>query len=145
MMKKIFSIEAPAEQGNLHIIRNFYSQSIRSGCPAISDADTAYMELAVNEFCENIIRHGYKGSQGTINIRLIVYENKINTVITDSAKPYNILEYEPIDKEKLVEKGIKGRLGIRMIKTICDRIKYTRLNNKNKTVLTKNIRAQQES
>ena len=145
MMKKIFSIELPAEQDNLFIIRKFYSQSIRSGSAAISDADIAYMELAVNEFCENIMRHGYKGAQGTINIRLIVYENKINTVITDSAKPYNILEYEPIDKEKLVEKGIKGRLGIRMIKTICDRIKYTRLNNKNKTVLTKNIRAQQES
>lgn len=144
-MKKILSIEVPAEQSNLFIIRNFYTQSIRSGCAAISEADIAYMELAVNEFCENIIRHGYKGGPGTINIRIIADEDKIRTVITDSAKPYNILEYDPIDKEKLVEKGIKGRLGIRMIKTICDSIKYTRLNNKNKTVLTKNIRAQKET
>lgn len=138
-MYKTFTVEVPAEHEYLRVIRNFLTQCVKTGGFNITDGDAAYLEMAINEFCENIVRHGYKDTRGCIAIKVQVNESKIRTTITDSGEPYNILEYDPIAKEVLVQKGIQGKLGIRMIKTICDKIEYRRLKNKNRTILIKNI------
>lgn len=138
-MKKYFSIEVPAEYRYLAIIRNFYSQCLKGSGLVHHDNDVLHLELAINEFCENVIKHGYDGPGGYIMIKIKVDRDSINTAIFDNGIPHNMLEYKPIDKQTLVEKGIRGKLGIRMIRTVCSDIQYRRLVNRNRTVFIKNI------
>ena len=139
-MDKTFTMEVPAEHEYLKVVRNFFTQCVKVSGFKISDNDTTYLEMAINEFCENIVRHGYKDSAGDMLIKVQVNDLKIKTIIIDSGEEHNILEYDPIAKETLVQKGIQGKLGIRMIKTICDKIEYKRLKGKNRTTLIKKTR-----
>ena len=136
-MKKIFLLDIAGEEKYLTTIRNFFSEAVRESGFIVEESDAAYLEMAINEFCENIIKYGYSGKPGRILLRIIVESDRISAVIIDRGVPHNILEYDPISKETLVEKGLKGKLGIRMIKTVCDRIYYKRLKGKNKTILIK--------
>jgi anti-sigma regulatory factor (Ser/Thr protein kinase) len=133
----MFFIQVPAELGCLNIIRSFYSHCVKGCGIAFPESGLVHLVLAINEFCENIIRHGYGEGGGAIAIRFMVDNKKISTVIVDTGMPHNMLEYEPIAKETLVEKGIRGKLGIRMIKTVCNEIKYKRIANRNRTVFIK--------
>jgi anti-sigma regulatory factor (Ser/Thr protein kinase) len=63
----------------------------------------------------------------------------VEITIIDWGQPFDILKYQPPDKEVLFSGEIKGKLGIRTVKTICDKILYKRLKGKNKTILIKNI------
>jgi serine/threonine-protein kinase RsbW len=134
-MPKQFSIEAAADPRNLKAIRGFFTEAARGN---LAQEDIYSMEVCLNEICENIVRHGYEeGEQETINIKMRFDENSARITIIDRGKPFNILEYEPMDIRTIVRKGIKGKLGIRTIKTICDRIYYKRLKGKNQLVLIK--------
>ncbi len=136
-MRRIFLIDMLADEKYLTTIRAFFTQSVKWSGAAVSHDDVIYLELAINEFCENIIRYGYKDKVGRILLKIVVEEDRVSAVIIDKGLPHNILEYDPVSKETLVDKGIKGKLGIRMIKTVCDKIYYRRLKNKNKTILVK--------
>ncbi|MCE5300430.1 MAG: ATP-binding protein [Spirochaetia bacterium] len=137
-MKKIFIMDMLADEKYLLTIRNFFTESVKgSGIPLPVD-DVDYLELAVNEFCENIIRYGYRGRyNGRILLKVAVESDRISVIIIDRGEPHNILEFDPASHETLVEKGVQGKLGIKMIKTVCDRIYYKRLKGKNKTMLVK--------
>ncbi len=134
-MPKQFSIEAVANPQNLKAIRTFFEEAARDN---LAQEDINYMEVCLNEICENVIRHGYEeGENETINIKIRFDESSVKITIIDKGKPFNLLEYEPIDTTTLVKEGIKGKLGIRTVKTICDKIYYKRLKGKNQVVLIK--------
>jgi len=137
-MAKQFSITAVAEPQNLKAIRVFFEEAARGN---LGQEDIYYMQVCLNEICENIIRHGYEeGKEETINIKLRFDENSVKIIVVDKGKPFNLLEYDPIDTSTLIKKGIKGKLGIRTVKTICDKIYYKRLKGKNQVVLIKKRR-----
>lgn len=130
-------LEVPAQSKNLQIIRNFIVYSLEN---SFNKNDIYELEVCLNEICENIVKYSYEENQnGYILIKIQIKSNLIKATIVDRGKPFNILEYQPPDKEILLMQGIKGKLGIRTVKTICDKILYKRLKGKNKTVLIKKI------
>ncbi len=136
-MKKVFKIDIDAKINSLQVIREFLKNSLDVN--NLSESDIYDLELCVEEICSNIAKYGYEGKNGKIHLKLIIDDKKIRVVVIDRAKPFNILEYEPLDKQNLLKDGIKGKLGIRTIKAICEKINYKRLKNKNKTELIKYI------
>jgi anti-sigma regulatory factor (Ser/Thr protein kinase) len=137
-MEKQFMIETAAEPQNLKVIREFFHETAAGN---LAQEDIYYMEVCINEMCENIIRHGYEEHEReTIHIKINFDDGYVRVTIVDRGKPFNVLEYEPIAMETLIKKGIKGKLGIRTIKTICDKIYYKRLKGKNQLVLVKKRR-----
>ncbi len=134
-MKKIFFTEAQADMGELAGIRASFNKAVADSGVIVSRQNIKQMELAINEFCENVIRHGYAEKKGRILLKYVIEHNGMKVEITDSGVPYNMLEYVPMSKDVLVERGIKGKLGIGMIMNVCDRIIYERGNGKNKTSL----------
>jgi len=135
--KRRLLLEVPAESKNLQIIRNFIFYSLEN---SFNKNSIYELEVCLNEICENIIKYSYEENQkGYIFIKIEIKANSVKTTIIDRGKPFNILKYEPPDKEFLFKQEIKGKLGIRTVKTICDKIYYYRLKGKNKTVLIKNI------
>ncbi len=135
-MKEKFTLVVPAKEKFLGVVRGFLTGPIER---KLRSPDVSYLELCLNEICENIIEHGYKGDEGKIIIRLVIGTKKVVITVIDRAAPFNIIEYKPPDKKELLEKGIKGKLGIRAVKNICDKIYYKRLKNKNSLTMVKNI------
>jgi anti-sigma regulatory factor (Ser/Thr protein kinase) len=134
-MPKQFSVKTKAEPRNLKSIRDFFEKAARGN---MEQEDVFRMEVCLNEICENIIRYGYeKRKRETINIKARFDKGEVRITVIDKGKPFNLLEYDPIDTGTLVKKGIKGKLGIRIIKTVCDDIHYKRLKGENQTVLIK--------
>jgi len=93
------------------------------------------LEMCVNEMCENIVRHAYNGGSGYLKIRLKIDARKMSVIIIDRGEKFDPREYRHMTNRELVENEIKGKLGIRTIKVMCNRLQYERLKNKNKTVL----------
>ena len=132
-MEKSFAMDAVAEDRSLRVIRNFFTDALKN---LFAHDDVIYLEMCLNEMCENIIKHAYTPENpGPISIRMKVDDNAVKITVIDRGRPFSVLDYDPMDKSILVEKGIKGKLGIRAIKTVCDRIFYKRLKGKNKTVM----------
>jgi len=137
-MEKQFCIELAAESKNLMAIRRFFLATAKDIIPA---DDAGYLEVCLNEVCENIIRHGYEIKEhGKINIKVQFGKKDTRITVIDWGKPFDPLSYETMSNEELVKKGIKGKLGIRTIKKICDKIYYERLKNKNKLVMIRKHR-----
>ena len=125
-------METVAEHRSLAVIRGFFSDALKN---LFRHDDVVYLEMCLNEMCENIIKHAYAPEKsGPINIKMKVDDRAVAITVIDRGKPFSILDYDPIDKRELIDKGIKGKLGIRAMKTICDKITYKRLKGKNKTV-----------
>jgi anti-sigma regulatory factor (Ser/Thr protein kinase) len=132
-----------ADEKSLAVIRNFFADALKN---MFRHDDVVYLEMCLNEMCENVIKHAYAPEKrGPINIKMKVDEKAVRITVIDRGKPFNMLEYDPIDKATLVDQGIKGKLGIRTMKTVCDRIYYQRLKGKNKTVFVRNRKKAKDS
>jgi anti-sigma regulatory factor (Ser/Thr protein kinase) len=135
-MHKHFSMDTIADERSLAVIRNFFADALKN---LFRHEDVVYLEMCLNEMCENVIKHAYAPDRhGPINIKMKVDDKAVRITVVDRGKPFNMVEYDPIDKETLVAEGIKGKLGIRAMKTMCDKITYKRLKGKNKTVFIRN-------
>lgn len=94
---------------------------------------TSYLEMF-----ENIIRHGYAGAGGDVIVEVFGNEKTIGIAITDSAPPYKILDYRDVGQAEMIKHGISGKMGIKTIMTLCDKVEYTRDGQTNKHILLKN-------
>jgi anti-sigma regulatory factor (Ser/Thr protein kinase) len=134
-MRKVFKIEVDSKLDSLAIIRSFIKDSLNY---ENFNQDIIYdLELCIDEICSNIMKYGYKEKNGKILLKIIVDNDKVKAVIIDKAGPFNILKYNPPDREELLKSEIKGKIGIRTIKAICDKLDYKRLKNKNKIEIIK--------
>lgn len=55
----------------------------------------------------------------------------------DSAKKFDITKHKDTEIKKRLQKGLDGKMGIKIIRLICDKINYIRKNNTNITTLIK--------
>jgi len=132
------SLTVPAENKSLQIIRNFTVQSLEH---SFNKNNVYELEVCLNEICENIVKYSYEENKnGNILIKIKIKSDIIRVIIIDTGKPFNILEYQPPDKDMLVKNEIKGKLGIRTVQTICDKILYKRLKEKNRTEIIKKVK-----
>jgi anti-sigma regulatory factor (Ser/Thr protein kinase) len=134
-MSKEFSLETTAEHRSLKVIRNFFTDAVTN---SFGPEDVVFLEMCINEVIENVIKHAYPAhAPGPVSIKLQVTDRELRTTITDRGRPFDLTAYTPINKQELVEQGIKGKLGIRAVKKICDKITYRRLKGKNRTVFVR--------
>jgi anti-sigma regulatory factor (Ser/Thr protein kinase) len=135
MAKKVFILKMLLEEKTLKIARSFAINVIEYA--GLRKEETVFIEMALNEVCENIIKHGYENKKGDIVLKVEVCEKEVSVIIVDWGRSHDLVKYQPIAMKKLLEDGEKGKLGIRLIQTICDSIQYKRLKGKNKTTLIK--------
>ena len=121
---------------NLSLIGDFISDSmIASGLDARKIFE---VQLAVDEACTNIIKYGYTDETGTIDIICCTRNGELVVVIKDEGKPFDPTSVQPPDLHASLEERQMGGLGVHLIKSMMDEVRYEFIDGKN--VLTMVVR-----
>lgn len=124
---------------NLKGVRDFIREALkRHGVP---DLQISELVLALDEMCSNLMIHSHRcNPEELFEINIILRKGEpIIFEIIDDGNTFDINEFAEPDLGNLVHEKRKGGLGIRLVKSIMDRIEYQNRNGKNICRLTKNI------
>jgi serine/threonine-protein kinase RsbW len=99
------------------------------------------MMLAVDEACTNIIKHAYKSfPDGEIVIRIKYENSKLNIAIVDYGKAFQPESIPEPDIQEYYRQHKVGGLGMFLMKTLMDDVKYVSIPGKyNQVLLSKNL------
>ena len=93
------------------------AQALTTGC----DPDTAHdVMLAVDEACQNIIRHAYRGQRGEIALEMFTVGDRLTVRLIDDANPVDPGKIEPRPLDDLRP----GGLGTHFIREIMDEMAF---------------------
>ena len=97
-------------------------------------------QIALDEIISNTIEYGYeKYSDDKIKVNFLIDQTNLVIEIIDNAKHYNILERDDPDISKSIEEKPIGGLGVRLVKSLMNEVKYDCINGKNHLTLIKQL------
>ena len=100
---------------------------------------TFNLNLALEEAVSNVIMYAYpEGTDGMVDIKAIVDVKHVSFIITDSGKPFDPTAKEDIDINSKMDERPIGGLGIHLVRTIMDTVKYERKGENNILIMTIN-------
>ncbi len=103
--------------------------------------DIEDIKTAVGEACINSIRHGYqeKGAEeNLIYIRFLIHPKKLEIVITDNGRGFDTSGVDEYLAKPGNEKVEGVGLGVQLMKTLMDEVKYSSSADGTKVRLVKN-------
>jgi sigma-B regulation protein RsbU (phosphoserine phosphatase) len=115
----LLRVTFPAQAGELQRIREVVRTCcVECGCSGTLASD---LVLAVDEACQNIVRHAYGGAEdGEATLEIFCRDSEVEFRLLDSAPP--------VDKEKLrpvwPKKVQPGGLGVCLIHDIMDEVEH---------------------
>jgi serine/threonine-protein kinase RsbW len=124
---------------NLSEIRDFvYTAASEAGF--LSDVIENII-LAVDEACTNIIKHAYKSyPEGEITINIKFTNKKFTILIIDHGAPFRPETIPDPDLQKYYQQHRIGGLGMYLMKSLMDEVKYISVPGKyNQVMLSKNL------
>ncbi len=118
--EQILRIRVPARADRLKLIRAATEQAAR-----FCEAPEPWMfdlKMAVDEACQNIVRHAYKGREDAGDI-------VIDFVRRGGALEVDIMDFaDPVDPDTIRSRDVSevrpGGLGVHLIKSVCDEAKF---------------------
>jgi serine/threonine-protein kinase RsbW len=122
-VERTFRLHVPSSTENLAMIRDFVG---KIGAQAGLDVgEVAKLELAVDEACANVIEHAY-GSDATreVTVKVKVDEETGAIEIVDTGRGFDPAKIEQSKLDQLISKRKSGGLGMRLIQTLMDEVKY---------------------
>lgn len=134
------SVTVPGKLESLQIIGDF----IRDHCVALQNFPDVLndIQLAVDEACANIVKHGYSGSPGNITISLELQPDSVLIRISDTAPPFNGNSAPKPLLSGDVDRRQPGGLGIFLMKSLMTQVQYQRVGNKNILTMKKSWKEQ---
>lgn len=124
---------------NLKGVRDFIRAALKKH--GVPDLQISELVLALDEMCSNLMIHSHQcNPRELFEINIIVKKgNPIIFEIIDDGNTFDINQFAEPDLGNLVHEKRKGGLGIRLVKSIMDKIEYQHRDGKNICRLTKNI------
>jgi serine/threonine-protein kinase RsbW len=124
---------------NLKGVRDFIRATLKSH--NVQDIQISEMVLALDEMCSNLMIHSHQCNpeelfELQINVRKgdpVVFE------IIDDGHAFDINQFSEPDLGNLVHEKRKGGLGIRLVKSIMDKVEYKHESGKNICRLIKKV------
>lgn len=114
----------PAEKKKLDDIRKIIGSALHKN--GFTAAKIAGLEISVVEHCENLIKHAYNGSRGDIEVEAEINYPEAKVKISDTAPAFNMFKQELPELSERLKKGLGGKMGIRIILSMCDDVEYER-------------------
>ena len=122
-LERTFQLHVPSSTENLSMIRDFVgSIGERAG---FSKGDLVKLELAVDEACANVIEHAY-GSDTTreVTVKATLDPTAVQIRIIDNGRGFDPSTVTETDLDSLIRQRKSGGLGMRLIKSVMDEVKY---------------------
>ncbi|MEO5976120.1 MAG: ATP-binding protein [Chryseolinea sp.] len=124
---------------NLKNIRDFIRTSLKNH--GISDLEISEIVLALDEMCSNLMIHSHHCNPDDL-FELNIYVERNNPVVfelVDDGTVFDINLFATPALDSIVHEKRKGGLGIRLVKSIMDKIEYKKAGNKNICRLSKSV------
>ncbi len=124
---------------NLSVVREFIQSTAEK--VGLNPGVIEDVMLAVDEACTNIIKHAYKSfPDGEILLKLNFSDHKLTITIVDYGNSFNPDKVPDPDLQKYYKQHRVGGLGMYLMKTLMDEVKYNSVPGKyNEVYLTKNL------
>ena len=111
-----------ADVHRLKDVRSFVRAESRAH--GTDNASIEDLVQAVDEWVTNVIVHGYRGQPGPIEIELVPEGSEIVVHIRDQAPAFDPATAPPFDPSLPLERRPAGKMGIHLIRELCDRFEY---------------------
>jgi serine/threonine-protein kinase RsbW len=124
---------------NLKGVREFIRNSLKGH--GVPDLEMGAIVLALDEMCSNLMIHAHHCDPDhfiAIHIHIPVKHNFIFEIIDDGSM-FDINQFQEPEIGNLVNEKRKGGLGIRLVKSIMDKVEYIKENGKTICRLTKTV------
>lgn len=124
---------------NLKGVRDFIRGTLKG--KGVPDLKISEMVLALDEMCSNLMIHAHQCNPDELFELNIRFKNSDTVIfeIIDDRSVFDINQFDEPGIDNLVHEKRKGGLGIRLVKTIMDKIEYEEQEGKNICRLTKNV------
>jgi len=127
-IERKFTLHVPSSTENLALIREFVSSiGAQAG---MNDQEVANIELAVDEACANVIEHAY-GHDVTkeVVVRAILDDDTLWIKVEDTGRGFDPDAVGEEDLPHLIEQHKSGGLGMRIMRTVMDEVRYNERGN----------------
>jgi serine/threonine-protein kinase RsbW len=125
---------------NLKGVRDFIRGALKEH--GVSDLQISEMVLALDEMCSNLMIHAHQCNPDELfelHIEVQKDNNPVVFEIIDEGSSFDINQFSEPDLGNLVHEKRKGGLGIRLVKSIMDKIEYQQAPGKNVCRLIKKV------
>jgi serine/threonine-protein kinase RsbW len=112
------------ETKNLSLVRQVVGE-VLDRTPFGKD-DKAKIILAVDEAVANVVEHAYEGTRGDIDLVFLLDDDRLEITIRDNGKKFNPELIPTPDIHEHVKRGLKGGLGMFLMRKIMDEVRYSR-------------------
>jgi serine/threonine-protein kinase RsbW len=122
-IERKFMLQVPSSTENLALIREFVgSAALQAG---FNSSEIAKLELAVDEACANVIEHAY-GHDTTkeVIVRATLDDESLSIDVEDTGNGFDPNSVDQEEIEQLISKRKTGGLGMRLMKTLMDEVRY---------------------
>jgi serine phosphatase RsbU (regulator of sigma subunit)/anti-sigma regulatory factor (Ser/Thr protein kinase)/transposase len=117
-----FQLRVPAEDRHLAEIRDFIQEvGEKIQIPGKILANT---KLAVDEACTNVVKHGYKGRTGFIEVVVTGNQREFSIEIQDQGQSFDLRNVKSPDLKMYVETRKRGGLGVFLMNQLMDDVRY---------------------
>ncbi|MEQ8304045.1 MAG: ATP-binding protein [Cyclobacteriaceae bacterium] len=125
---------------NLKGIREFIRTSLADH--GISELELSALILAIDEMCSNLMIHAHHcNPEHVLELRILEPDKGVLVFeIIDDGSLFDINKFNEPNVDNLIHEKRKGGLGIRLVKSIMDKIEYVSRNGKNVCILTKHFK-----
>lgn len=107
---------------------------------AIPAAYAFKLNIALEELLTNTISYGYADDRGhQIAIDIAREGDTVVTEISDDARPFDPLNAPPPDLDSAIEDRRVGGLGVHLVKTLMDDVRYAYRDGRNHVTLRKKL------
>lgn len=123
-IERKFMLQVPSSTENLALIREFVTSAAQQA--GFDASEIAKLELAVDEACANVIEHAYSGQDLTqeVVVRATFDNETLSIDIEDTGRGFDPALIQPEELEQLISKRKTGGLGMRLMKTLMDEVRY---------------------
>ena len=124
---------------NLKGVRDFVRGTLKGH--GVKEIQISEMVLALDEMCSNLMIHAHQCNPDAL-FELYIDVQKGNPIvfeIIDNGTVFDINQFSEPDLGNLVHEKRKGGLGIRLVKSIMDKVEYDHRSGKNICRLIKKV------
>jgi len=130
-------IRVDAEERNLADVRDFIQDAGEK--LLIPNKILANTKLAVDEACTNVIKHGYKGKAGFIEVVVTGNGREFSITIRDQGQAFDLRNVKSPDLKMYVETRKRGGLGVFLMNQLMDEVHYRTAHEGNTLMMSKRL------